>query len=564
MMNPPMQPATQPGAAGTRPAAGRSFWLTALVLLLAYVAVRIIAWRHTVLLEDTDSVALLDQIRAWLDGLHSLRFGRMITPDNTPVYPAFSALLSLPGWSGEFAARLCSLSLSVVLFLAVLGLGLTVAEPPAVLVGLALLAFNPVLIRFSVSVLTEPSYLGLVYLGLWIFMRQYLAPTAGSAVLLGVVFGLAFLDRTEGILYLVFIPAMQVAHYWLTRDRSYSARRLLAWGGTFVVVFALLAGPQIWRVSHRLGSLAINGRQTWAVMLGRDFNGVVRERKLWGLDYSPAQMNLPYVQSHPEVYRKLVSSRGARDYLVAAARNLTLFYRTFIPTMLGVFGIALLAFGLLALYQGGQRFEILLVGAFIVNGLGAPVVQNLLLRHVLILLPMLLCVAGIGAVDLVRRVLGEPLQARRVRVGLLLVTAACLSAEALPLRDALFYTPTHNNEYSPAELQEPARIVRRIGAEELHRRPTICDRRPYLAMYSGANMVWLPFTDIEGLRTYLALNQVDLLFLEYPQAATRPLLRAFEGPAPPAGFELLYRKDTETNGRLELYRVRVSPPTAAQ
>ena len=34
--------------AGDSPGAGRSFWLIASALFLAYIAVRVIAWRHTV------------------------------------------------------------------------------------------------------------------------------------------------------------------------------------------------------------------------------------------------------------------------------------------------------------------------------------------------------------------------------------------------------------------------------------------------------------------------------------------------------------------------------------
>jgi len=85
-------------------------------------------------------------------------------------------------------------------------------------------------------------------------VRQYSAPTVASGALLGLIFGLSFLDRTEGILYLAFIPFVQVVHYWFTRDRSYSSRQLIRWGATFIAVFVLLAAPQVWRVSRRIRS----------------------------------------------------------------------------------------------------------------------------------------------------------------------------------------------------------------------------------------------------------------------------------------------------------------------
>jgi hypothetical protein len=313
-----------------------------------------------------------------------------------------------------------------------------------------------------------------------------------------------------------------------------------------------------------MGGFAINGRQAWALFLGRDLTGVACDRKLWGLDYSPSEMNIQYIETHAQVRSQLVSTRSTRDYLAAAARNLTLLYHYAIPAMAGALGIALFALGLVALYLRGQRFETFLVIAFMVNAISAPIVQNLLLRHVLVMLPLILCVAGIGAADLVERLLGDPsLQSRWATVGLLLVTGAWVSAEGMPLRDAIFYPPTFNREYSRAELEEPIRIVERIEKEELHRQPVVCSRRPYLQWYADTDMVSLPFTDAKGLRTYLALNRSDFLFLEYTQLANFPFLSEFAGPVPPDGFQLLYRKDTPANGRLELYRVLPNATAAA-
>jgi hypothetical protein len=48
-----------------------------------------------------------------------------------------------------------------------------------------------------------------------------------------------------------------------------------------------------------MGGFAINGRQAWALFLGRDLTGVARDRKLWGLDYSPGEMNIHYIEPIP-------------------------------------------------------------------------------------------------------------------------------------------------------------------------------------------------------------------------------------------------------------------------
>jgi hypothetical protein len=76
-------------------------------------------------------------------------------------------------------------------------------------------------------------------------------------------------------------------------------------------------------------------------------------------------------------------------------------------------------------------------------------------------------------------------------------------------------------------------------------------------------LVALPFTDLKGLRTNLGINPSDFLFLEYTNLANFPFLKDFAGPVRPDGFQLLYRKDTPANGRLELYRVLPNATAAA-
>ena len=123
---------------------------------------------------------------------------------------------------------------------------------------------------------------------------------------------------------------------------------------------------------------------------------------------------------------------------------------------------------------------------------------------------------GIESYGDLERVVGAPaLQNRWATVGLALVTGSWVAAETFPLRDALFYAPTFNREYSRAELEEPIRIVGGIEKEELHRQPVVCSRCPYLRWYAHTDLVALPFTDLKGLRTYLGINPSHFLFLEY-------------------------------------------------
>ena len=195
-------------------------WKIALLaIFFLYIALRGLAWENTTLVEDHDSMGYLSATQKYLTANIVEAFLQQ-SPDGTPLYPLTSALLSLPGWSVEFGARLCSLVFSMVLFLAVLGIGKQIAKRSEILIGLLFLSISPILVPLSYSVLTEPSYIAIVYLGLWIFWRQFRTPTLWTGGLLGVVFGLSFLDRTEGIFYLGLIPFFQGVHFFLGESES--------------------------------------------------------------------------------------------------------------------------------------------------------------------------------------------------------------------------------------------------------------------------------------------------------------------------------------------------------
>src|SRR5262249_29671070 len=143
-------------------------------------------------------------------------------------------------------------------------------------IGLVILSFSPFFIRYSYSVLTEPSYIAVLYLGFWLYLSQYKYPKLWSAVLLGILFGLSFLNRLEGLLYLAAIPLLQFTHFLAVGRTSYDLQHFSAFIALFVLFFSLISAPQIWRVSEKMGHFALNGRQVWSLILnnpdGKSYN----------------------------------------------------------------------------------------------------------------------------------------------------------------------------------------------------------------------------------------------------------------------------------------------------
>ena len=525
------------------------------VLFLLYMALRILAWENTVLLEGVDGVFYLEQI----DTFASLDTGKIaaLPPDVTPFYPFFGALFRLPFWSTEFAARLCSLVFSALLFFSLVRIGGRIAAPLSVGIGLLFVGFNPTLIPHSFSVFTESSYIATCYLGLWLVLAWSDDPKPLRGALLGALFALAFLNRTEGLIYLLVVPFMQAMHYLFVRPRSYDLPRLARWTAVYGLLFLLLSAPQVWRVSSKMGCFAVNGRQAWTMILKQP-DGRSYEEKVYGLDFSPAMVNLDYVQSHPEALASLSSKTSPRSFLAIIADNLEELYRRRLGSALGPVEFALFAVGLLALCRRGKRYPALMIALFIAVSLIPPLIHNVVPRHLAIAFPGMLLLAGVGATSAVRSIFGLASLARRP--GILTAAAVFLFAAAAlylsPVRHIYIERREYNVDYNPERIGRIASIVREAAEKEGVGDPSIVLRKMYLAYYAGMRHLAMPWTDFSGLVKYCEENDATYLFLTHRVLEEHPLLEAFRRAAPPERFELLHRERDDFGGLLEVYRFR--------
>jgi 4-amino-4-deoxy-L-arabinose transferase-like glycosyltransferase len=530
----------------------------AAILFLAYFALRLLTLSATSILEDHDSVGYLNEIEVFL----TFDLGRILelSPDSTPVFPLVAALLSLPGWSVETGARLASLLSSALLFWAVYGIARHLARPGEGLLGLVFLTLSPPMMALSVSVLSELTYITLIYAGLWVYLVQQEKPSLWTGAVLGLVFSLGFLTRVEGVLFLAFIPVLQASHLWVARNRRrYTSKRLASWSAVYILVFCLVAAPQVWRVSQQLGTFAINGRQLWALVLNTP-DGKSYEEKIYGLEYSDGQTNLKYLQSHPDVQRQVTSGFSLGRHLRRIVVNVEDLHEIQLGVLVGPLGLVFASFGLLALCERKRYFEAWVVCAFVTVALVAPLMHNVVMRHIAIIAPMTLVVAGIGVADLARRLAAaSPALARRkpALIFLLVLAAACLEAPSLRRNfRSRSLDRWSNREYDPEALSAPAAVVASVAQNELGRQAFVVARKRYLPHLAGARAVALPLVDYERLVRYCRLNGADFLFLEHRFLREYPFLDHFANELASRDFELLYSATDSRGRKIELHRFR--------
>lgn len=530
-------------------------YLAIFIVFVMYLFLRGVAWQNTTLLEDHDSLLFLHDTKVFLS--HDVGKILDLSPDSSLFYPFMGAVFSLPSLNVETGDRLATLFFSILLFLIILGIGSKLGSPSGIIIGLTLLAFNPKLISLSFAVLTEPSYVTTVYLGLWLLWLQFKNPSFGGAALLGCIFGLAFLNRLEGVLYVVFVPLMLISYYFWHRPLSYNRKRVAGWCLVFIFFFSLPLSLQVWRVSKEMGTLAINGRQVWTLLL-HSAVGKTYDEKIYGLTFSPRQTNLDYLQEYAGALWRLEGQKTGlaelvKNYAKTIIHNINKLYSNKIVALFGIFVIVFFAFGLLSLYQSRQFFEIFLVGMFIAFGLLAPLFHNVVIRHILVVAPIILLIAGLGVDYLCRVLLENQIESRYagtlVAAGFVLLVIA---GWAMQLRETL-HPPAANWEYSPAELVKPVNLIKH-ATSGWHRQPVISARKGYLTYYTNAIRADVPYTDYKGLVRYSQLNKIDFLYLNYNLIRKFPFLETFKQGKDTQDFRLLYQGTGSLGQRIELYQ----------
>lgn len=521
--------------------------------LAAFLSLRIFSWLNTSLLESRDSMSMIRDAKAFL----SFDLSRLINmpPDTAPIYPLMSAIFSIPGWPVETGARLCSVFFSLIVFVSAVSIGKRLASNAALFFSLLLLAINPAMVALSRSVLTEPAYIGLVYLALWLFIRQAGNPTWKSGALLGGIFALAFLARTEGMIFLAAVPCLQLVHAnFFMPERNY--KKYFLWAVAFFVSFCAISAPQVWRVSHKMGYFAINGRQAWEVILNNP-DGKSYDQKIYGLDYSPQQINLEYIQSHPETVKAMASSVSIGDLLRKMADNVIELFGKKLFVLIGPVGVVLAACGLFALFRERRFAGLVWIIGFLGACLAGPFLHDVDVRHIAVIAPMLALLQGIGIVYLCMKLadvefLGNSGRFINNAVPYFLVLII-LAGFISPLRAALL-PPRMNGDYAIDDYKTSLPIVQQMKQQNLEKEIRIAARKGYFAYMADVQEAFLPFTDYLGLMEYCRLNRVDIILIEHEELRGFPFYENFAQRETP-GLEFLERYESRSHGLLELYRV---------
>ncbi len=174
-----------------------------------------------------------------------------------PVYPILIALAQPLVGDWEMAGRLVSAILGALVIVPAYALARGIVGRQAALLSSVFIAVHPRLVQNSASVLCEATYTFLLVSGVLIARLGLVGGPRALIPFAGLCFGLSYLVRPEGAIYLFGLVLIAVFMILTGRNRPAA---LLPWLGAAVLVFAVVVAPYIWYLAEVWGHVTLSGK----------------------------------------------------------------------------------------------------------------------------------------------------------------------------------------------------------------------------------------------------------------------------------------------------------------
>ncbi len=488
-----------------------------------------------------------------------------IEPFVPPLYPLLTALLTPLAGDAILSARLISLltgaALAPALYLVSPWFFPQRSGLPAALLALA----APILVEYSSFESSETLYTLLTMLGLAWGWRAAHTPTAGPALVTGLLLGAAYLTRIEGAFALLPVIVAFLLRPWLAPalalSRRAAASRLIALLGAF----ALLALPYILWLSLTLDRVAFESKSALNFIIAtRMAAGSAYVDAAYGLDDAgqpwgvflqrTAQLNQPLPADLPPIWsaeRLPLLWQGLRS----VRQELALHFLPPLALLAIIAGIAS-SFGA---WPGARprpptlaavAYVTLFCGLALLTVALAPLVYT---RYLLPILPFCWLAAGAG----LALVAAPP--ARPYRLALMLALTVAI----------LVTLPRGSSISSRRAVEEDQRRAGQWLAQRTPPGPlrilAVHSQIPFYTADPGsahAGSVHLPMPNGTPARTvaYAAALRADIIVVSPRKLAGRPALTAWQtGAALPPPWQLIYRDPQAVGGDLLIWQRTPAP-----
>src|SRR5215470_10164749 len=188
---------------------------------------------------------------------HFQATGSPFDPLFHPLYPICIALAQPLIGDWETSGRLVSAFFGALVILPAFALARGIVGRQAALLAAVFTAVHPRLVQSSASELCEATYTFVLVCGVLAARYGLVGGARALIPFAGLCFGLSYLVRPEGALYLIGFVLVVVFMVMTARAR---AAAVLPWVGAAVLVFAVVVLPYVWYLAEAWGHVTLSGK----------------------------------------------------------------------------------------------------------------------------------------------------------------------------------------------------------------------------------------------------------------------------------------------------------------
>jgi hypothetical protein len=207
------------------------------ILLIFAALFRTMHWCGTAVMFN-DGPVFIGLAEAFADG----EWARALSHKFHPLYPVLIAAFHSMIRDWELAAVAVNAIGGTAAVGCLYGFARAAFRRTTAFAAAAILAVHPHAIEFSGDVQSEGLYLGLFLGAVWALWVALRSASPRAALVAGLLSGLAYLTRPEGIGLLAVGGAFAA---WYALRRTWSRRRAAAWGALLILGAAVTAGPYV-------------------------------------------------------------------------------------------------------------------------------------------------------------------------------------------------------------------------------------------------------------------------------------------------------------------------------
>jgi len=235
-------------------ALGRHEALALGILLICAALFRILRWSAVAVMFN-DGPIFIGLAQAVAKG----EWARALTHEYHPLFPALIALVHSLIGDWERAAVTVNVIGGTAAVACLYGFARAAFGRTSAFAAAAILAVHPYAIEFSGDVQSEGLYLAFFLAAVWALWVGLRSASLGAAALAGLLCGLAYLTRPEGIGLLAVGGALAA---WHALRRSWPRRRAAAWCALLFLAAAFVAGPYVGWIRAESGVWAITQKKS--------------------------------------------------------------------------------------------------------------------------------------------------------------------------------------------------------------------------------------------------------------------------------------------------------------